>query len=386
MKSKMSILALATIAIVAFNACTKEASMATGTRVPVLPSEPFKYSEVPSGTSMMNPFGSISVNDAKANLGRVLFYETQLSVNNSTSCGTCHSQTKAFATNDRFNAGFNGGLTSRNVPPIVNPGTQSSYFWDMRESNLSAMVTQPISNHIEMGLEEPEYMLAKVKSLPYYNDLFAAAFGTSEINGSRIGEALSHFVGSMISPVSKFDAGATSGFANFTAEENLGRQLFMVDLPCAQCHGGDNFHGGWGSMIQNIGLDEDYEDDGTPGVDWNTGEPFDGWFKVPTLRNIALSAPYMHDGRFETLEEVVEFYNSGIQPHSQLAFQLREGWNGGQIFPGEGDSNGNGNGVQPLRMNLNPAEKQALIAFLKTLTDDSVIRQEKFADPFVFQE
>lgn len=376
MKRKISILALAALTIASFQACKKEGN-GTISREPSLPSEPFKYSELPQGSTMMNPFGSIQPNDHKATLGRVLFYETQLSVNNTTSCGTCHVQTKGFGTSNRFDAGFNGGMTSRNVPPITNPGTQTSYFWDMRESNLSAMVTQPIANHIEMGLEEPDYMVAKLKNIPYYQNLFANAFGSEEINASRIGEALSHFVGSMVSPASKFDEGVATNFANFTELENIGRQLFMNDLPCAQCHGGDNFHG-WGSTPANIGLETDYTDNGIPGTDWNTGETMDGWFKVPSLRNVELTAPYMHDGRFQTLEEVVEFYNSGIQPHPQLSFALREGWNG---FPGDifGTPAGTGS---PLRMNLNTLQKQALVAFLKTLTDDSVIRHEKFSDPF----
>ncbi|MFN0032767.1 MAG: cytochrome-c peroxidase [Flavobacteriales bacterium] len=380
MKKYISIFALAALAIAIAQSCSKEAANA-GIRIPVLPEQTEAYNELPTGSGIFNPFGNGTVNNEKATLGRVLFYETQLSVNNSTSCGSCHNQKQAFATGNAVDAGFNGGLTTRNVPPITNPGTQTSYFWDMRESNLQAMVTQPIANHIEMGLEEPEYMAAKVRSLTYYKPLFANAYGSEEVTPSKIGEALSHFVRAMISVNSKFDEGNLTNFTNYTEEENQGRQLFMNDLPCAQCHGGENFHG-WGSMAMNIGLDEVYSDPGVPGVDWNTGEAMNGWFKVPSLRNVALSAPYMHDGRFSTLEQVVEFYDNGIQPHNQLAFALREGWNGIITFEDD-DAPFDPNALNPLRMNLSNTEKKALVAFLKTLTDESTITHQKFSNPFV---
>lgn len=383
MKSSISILLIAAFVIAGVQACKKEGATA-GARIPVLPDDLQKYNELPEGAGIFNPFGNAQVINEKATLGRVLFYETQLSVNNSTSCGSCHNQMKGFATSNAVDAGFNGAMTSRNVPAITNPGTQSSYFWDMRESNLSAMVTQPIANHVEMGLEEPEFMAAKVKALPYYNDLFASAFGNAEVTPSRIGDALSHFVRAMISVSSKFDKGTLTNYTNFTEEENLGRQLFNNELPCGGCHGGENF-AGWGSQAMNIGLEETYVDPGVPGTDWSTGQPMNGWFKVPSLRNVAITAPYMHDGRFGTLEEVVDFYNADIKPHDQLAFNLRVGWDGG-IFPAEDGENPVGaNGVAPARLGLSEYEKKALVAFLKTLTDDSIIRDPKFADPFVLQ-
>lgn len=383
MKNYLPLLIVAALAIAGMQACKKE-NVTAGARVPVLPSAIQNYSELPaSGT--FNPFGFASISNEKATLGRVLFFETQLSVNNRTSCGTCHNQRKGFGTHNSVDEGFNGAMTSRNVPGIVNPGLQSSYFWDMRESNLNAMVTQPIANHVEMGLEEPEYMTAKVTALPYYNQLFQSAYGDENVTSERIGDALAHFVRSMVSCNSKFDQGKNSGFTNFTEEENIGRQLFMNDLPCAGCHGGDNF-AGWGSQALNIGLEENYADPGVPGTDWNTGQPMNGWFKVPSLRNVALTAPYMHDGRFTSLEDVVNFYNSGIKAHNQLSFNLRVGWNGGGgIFPEDDPNNTNPNGVQPLRMNLSTVEKKALVAFLNTLTDESIITQNKFSDPFVIQ-
>jgi len=303
------------------------------------------------------------------------------------SCGSCHLQSAAFADVAKFSNGFENAKTLRNTPAIVNAGTQTSYFWDMRESNLSAMVTQPIGNHIEMGLDQPEYILAKLKKLPYYESLFTNAFGSAEITMDKVGAALSNFVASMASVQTKYDAVAM-GQTAFTEEEQRGKDLFFMELPCSSCHGGENFSG-WGSMTQNIGLEMDYEDNGEPGTDWMTGKDRDGWFKVPSLRNVALTGPYMHDGRFATLEEVIDFYNEGIQPHEQLSFMLREGWNGGggiftpfegDFIPGVGDSS---SVIQPLKLQLNSDEKRALIAFLKTLSDEKISSDVKFSDPFV---
>jgi cytochrome c peroxidase len=365
-------------AMLALNACKKEAASGM-VRVPQLPEQTEKYAEVASGTFAT---GSVIINNERATLGRVLFYETQLSVNNSVSCGTCHLQSKGFADLGAVSTGFGGGRTSRNTPSIVNAATQSSYFWDMRENNLQNMVTQPIANHLEMGLEQPEYMIAKLKQLPYYEDLFVKAFGDANITSTRIGDALSQFVASMVSVNTKFDRNVASGNTEFNELEEMGRALFFNELPCATCHGGDNFSG-WGSIAENIGLDEEYSDPGMPGTDWMTGEERNGWFKVPTLRNIALTGPYMHDGRFATLEEVVDFYNSGVQAHPQLSFALREGWNSGGFVADDGIFEPMSTNAPPIRMNLTNLQKQALVAFLKTLTDDQLVTQAKYSDPFV---
>ncbi|MBX7050719.1 MAG: cytochrome-c peroxidase [Flavobacteriales bacterium] len=379
----INILILASLAAtVSIISCKKE-SAATVARTPQLPDEVFKYDEISTGSNGFNPAGNFVIDNNKSTLGRVLFYETQLSRNNRVSCGSCHLQSAAFADVAKLSNGFENAKTIRNTPAIINAGTQTSYFWDMREANLSAMVTQPIGNHIEMGLDQPEYILAKLKKLPYYESLFQNAYGSSEITMDRVGDALSNFVASMASVKTKYDA-VVMGQTSFTAEEERGRTLFFNDLPCGSCHGGENFSG-WGSMTQNIGLEMDYVDDGEPGTDWMTGAQRDGWFKVPSLRNVALTAPYMHDGRFATLEEVVDFYNEGIQPHEQLSFMLREGWNGG-FGPFEGDVLAGGDsvsGVQPLRLNLSDNDKHALVAFLKSLSDGNITSDVKFSDPFV---
>jgi cytochrome c peroxidase len=122
------------------------------------------------------------------------------------SCGSCHIQQKAFADLGASSTGFGGGKTSRNTPGIVNAATQSSYFWDLRENNLQNMVTQPIANHLEMGLEQPTYMVEKLNNLPYYQGLFTKAFGDNQITSERIGLALSHFVSALVSVNTKFES------------------------------------------------------------------------------------------------------------------------------------------------------------------------------------
>lgn len=382
MKKTTLIICTSFIAVIILNSCKRDSTEMVA-RMPNLPQELQKYDEITPGANGFVPTGNIQINNQKATLGRVLFYETQLSINNRVSCGSCHHQSKAFADKSAFSSGFENATTTRNTPAIINPGTQSSYFWDMRENNLMNMVVQPIANHIEMGLDRPEYIVAKVQNLTYYEPLFTAAFGDASITIERIGDALQNFVSAMVTTTSKYDIGASTNFSNFTAEELEGKELFNVTLPCASCHGGENF-AGWGSFTQNIGLDMDYSDNGQPGTDWITGHEMDGWFKVPSLRNVELTGPYMHDGRFSTLEEVVDFYDHGIQPHPQLSFSLQENWGGGivggpDIFIGNENNNGE---IKPLKMNLTPPQKKALIAFLKTLTDQKLISDSKFSDPF----
>ncbi|MFN9801159.1 MAG: cytochrome-c peroxidase, partial [Bacteroidota bacterium] len=154
---------------------------------------------------------------------------------------------------------------------------------------------------------------------------------------------------------------------------------------CSACHGGSELSGL--SEAANVGLDMDYEDDGVAGIH-ESGDPLDGWFKIPTLRNIEFTAPYMHDGRFATLEEVVEFYNSGMQPHPQLSTMLREHTDGGFFSLGTplgSQSALDPLGRQPLRMHMTPEEKRALVTFMKTLSDHNFIRDPRFSDPFVIR-
>ena len=314
-------------------------------------------------TPVTNP-----VTNAAATLGRTLFYDKRLSLNQTISCSSCHQREHGFSDSKKFSVGFLGGLTGRNSMGLSNARwyQRRAFFWDERAATLEDQVLQPIQNAVEMGMTLPG-LVTRLGAEPYYATLFTAAFGTADVTSDRISRALAQFVRSIVSTQSKYDNGAATGFTNFTAEENQGRQIFQTPNlgGCAACHGTDNFVPG--PNINNNGLEFPYVDLGRGGI---TGLPQDnGLFKVPSLRNIGLTAPYMHDGRFGTLEEVVEFYNSGVVDNPNLSPPLRNP----PGTPGAG---------QPRRLNLTAAQKAALVAFLKTLTDTSVTTDAKFADPF----
>jgi len=302
--------------------------------------------------------------DAGATLGRVLFYDKRLSTNQTISCSSCHQQQHGFSDPGKFSKGFNGGLTGRNSMGLSNARwyQRRHFFWDERANTLEDQVLQPIQNSVEMGMTLTA-LTNRLAAEPFYRNLFTATFGSPEATPNRVSRALAQFVRSIVSTRSKYDLGVTNNFATFTAQENLGRQMFFGQVgnaTCVACHGTDNFVPG--PNINNNGLENPYVDKGLGGI---TGRPQDeGLFKVPSLRNIALTAPYMHDGRFATLEEVVEFYNSGVVAHPNLSPPLR------------------GPGGLPLRLNLTPARKAALVAFLRTLTDTMIATDEKYSDPF----
>lgn len=308
-------------------------------------------------------FGHINDNpnitNEGATLGRVLFYDKHLSLNNSVSCASCHDQSRAFADPVALSEGFEGRKTTRNSMAIINPGLNNSLFWDSRASSVRSMSLEPVKNHIEMGMESMSVLKNKLAQLDYYPALFEKAYRNGQITEENISDAISQFLVSMVSFNSKFDSGIDNDFSNFTESERLGMQLFNSN--CSGCHSNesfgaaDSFGGDYqqSSGTANIGLDINYKDQGRG----------NGKFKIPALRNIALTGPYMHDGRFNTLEEVVEHYNSGVQNHPNLDSKLKSG-----------------NG--PRKFNLNANEKQALVAFLETLTDENYITEVKYSNPF----
>lgn len=301
--------------------------------------------------------------DVGATLGRVLFYDKRLSTNQTVSCSSCHQREHGFSDPRKFSVGFNGGLTGRNSMGLSNARwyQRRHFFWDERANTLEDQVLQPIQNATEMGMTL-DALTNRLAAEPFYTNLFTRTFGSPAVTSDRISRALAQFVRSIISTKSKYDTGVSNNFANFTLQENQGRQIFFGNGGCAACHGTDNFVPG--PALNNNGLEFPFVDLGVGGI---TGNPADnGKFKVPSLRNIELTGPYMHDGRFATLEAVVEFYNSGVVDNPNLSPPLRNP-------PPQG-------GVR--RLNLNPGQKAALVAFLKTLTDPSLATDEKFSDPF----
>ena len=343
--------------------------------------------ETPPSYSIQLPahFGGpsqASINKDKAILGRVLFYDKALSKNEAVSCASCHDQSKAFADPVAFSEGFDGELTKRNsfalgavasfessydgsttgVPSIFPPGA-GQLFWDNRASTIQEQSMQTLQDPIEMGMDLG-LLLERVKSKDYYQVLFEKAF-EGDITQENILNSIAEFINSMVVSDTRFDKGIAQHFKedgdfdNFTAAENLGKRLFLDN--CATCHGPNQVRVNLPSA--NNGLDMDYADQGI-GALTNIAND-NGVFKVPLLRNIELTGPYMHDGRFETLEEVVEHYNSGVQNHRNLHPLLKEEFVNG-----------------PKRLNLSDEEKAALVSFLKTLTDTRITTDERFSDPF----
>ena len=339
---------------------------------PTLPATTFRYSDAsnplprhfsqaaPNAGSPIRadntPASNITTN-AGATLGRVLFYDRRLSVNDRVSCSSCHQQQFAFSDTAKLSRGVAGGFTGRHSMGLTNARFYASarFFWDERAASLEAQVLQPIQDGTEMGMTLPN-VLAKLSATTYYPALFTAAFGTSEITSDRVSRALSQFVRSLVSVNAKFDRafgvnGVPNFAATFTAQELAGQNLFNGRAGCARCHG-TNAHISDG--VHNTGLDATITDVGAG----------NGRFKAPSLRNIAVRPPYMHDSRFRTIEQVIAFYDSGVQNNPGLDPRLR------------------GPGGRPLRLNLSAAERASLVAFLGTLTDNTFLTNEKFSNPF----
>ncbi len=347
----------------------------------LLPASPFNYAApvLPANFSV-NPIlaqdnmpATNVTTDAGAGLGRVLFYDKRLSTNQTISCASCHQQAHGFSDPRQFSVGFNGGLTGRNSMGLSNARwyQRKKFFWDERAATLEDQTLMPIQNSVEMGMTL-QALTNRLAAEPFYTNLFTQTFGTPDVTSERISRALAQFVRSIVSTRSKYDTGVSNNFANFTAQENLGRQIFFGQGPtfnhvtCSRCHNTDNFV--TATIVDNNGLENPSVDRGIGAITGLTAD--DGRFKVPSLRNIELTAPYMHDGRFATLEQVVEFYDSSVVAHPNLSPPLK-------VPPGNGAASGT-----PLRLNLTPAQKAALVAFMKTLTDPNLATEVKFSDPF----
>ncbi|MGB0429540.1 MAG: cytochrome-c peroxidase [Bacteroidia bacterium] len=314
-------------------------------------------------------------------LGRHLFYDKRLSVNNTISCATCHKQEYAFTDPRKLSIGFEGESTTRNSMSIVNMRWQQRFFWDARETSLEQQVLTPIQDHIEMGmtLDKAVKTLSKIK---IYKELFGNAFGDSEVTTERISFALAQFVRSIVSQNSKYDLtyGMPEGRIKkeLSAQEYLGYKLFTTHVApdnytgdndpgkitrganCDDCHNGQLITD---NRISNNGLDLIYADKGFGDISNKT--KYNGTFKTPTLRNIELTAPYMHDGRFKTLEEVIDHYDQHVKRHKNLDKEISEAGN-----------------HRIMKLDLTQNEKDALIAFLKTFTDHQLINDPKYANPF----
>ena len=355
--------------------------------IPVLPPVPYDYVNLNLPAHFTNPNFDITfwdntpannpLTDDGATLGRVLFYDKVLSQNDSISCGSCHKQEFSFSDTSMRSQGFHGGLTRRNTMTITNARWHfgGEMFWDHRASSMEDAVLMPIQDSVEMGLSLTQ-LVQKVEQQPYYAALFTNAFGDSSVTTSRIAMALSQFIRSIVSHTSQYDIGRAQvnvredPFPNFSNSENQGKAIFFNTQlngggDCSICHTAEAFVNTPAAVTCN-GLDLVSTTD--LGLYETTGMQSDiGRFKVPSLRNIELTAPYMHDGRFASLEEVVDFYSTGIQLHMNLA-------------PGLIDTIG---GTPVARQfNFSQTQKNDLVNFLKTLTDHTMTTEIKWSDPF----
>ncbi len=312
--------------------------------------------------------------NAMATLGRVLFYDTQLSSDNSVSCASCHKQELAFSDDIAFSHGVNGNVTDRNSLALgvfksfstysEDPGTQ--LFWDGRVTTLSEQMAQSLENPNEMGMKL-EDLIPKLNNLEYYNILTKKAFGTEQMESWMPFIAMEAFINSLTSTHAKIDiiqfpvnaSNSQEPWSNFTEAENLGKNIFLNN--CNLCHTAGLFEGT--VDFASNGLDLTYADNGVGDIT-NRYEDY-GVFKVPSLRNIEVTGPYMHDGRFSTLEEVIDFYSENIQSHPNLHPILQ--------YP---------NG-EPKKLEFTAEEKSALVSFLKTMTDQTILTEVKWSDPFL---
>ena len=341
-----------------------------------LPAQPFAYSFAPP--PHMGTTATTEIDVAKATLGRVLFYDKALSADFSTSCASCHQQSLAFADDKAFSEGIQNRITSRNsiglgsfVSVALYYPSSSNLFWDGRAHSFIEQMEETIANPNEMGMSM-DAIIERLEEQPYYEILFKKAYNNSDkITAQRMMEAIAEFMFSIKSVNSKLDKALN--FGGFTptsdfsldlqllsAQENRGKKLFADN--CYSCHRSSITFPSTSQLEHaNNGLDMTYTDEGIGGV--NSFGPHIGSFKIPSLRNIELTGPYMHVGRFETLEDVLDFYSNDIQNHENLDPRLKRH-------------------NEPIRFQFSEEDKADLLAFLKTLTDPTLLEDEKFSDPF----
>ena len=347
---KNAFVALLILCVAALQNCSKKDD-ATGTTIATLdlPAAPYNYSNIAfpphiatalaanDNTPVGNP-----ITDNGATLGRVLFYDKNLSKNNTISCASCHKQANSFTDNVQFSKGFDGGVTTRNSMALLNVRFYKSgkMFWDERSNTLEDQILQPIQNHVEMGMTLTD-LVAKLKTLDYYPDLFTRAFGTSTIDTIRISRSVAQFLRSIVTYQAKYDR-VKQGLEAFTTDERDGEQLFLaaggptgpggITATCAACHTPPEF---LTSQPAGPFALQDANDLGI--LNQNR-------FKVGSLRNITTGTLLFHNG---SVLDVPTMLASNIPAHG-----------------------------------VAPADRQKLFAFLQTLTDNSVTSDVRFSNPF----
>jgi cytochrome c peroxidase len=313
------------------------------------------------------PVNSLQVTVDGASLGRFLFYDPILSRDSTISCASCHKQAVAFGdSNIAFSKGIGGTLQKRNTPPLFNLLWSPGFFWDGRAADIESQVSHPLRQHDEMNMQWSE-VVNRLRSSKFYRAKFRQVFGSDNIDSTLISDAIGQFERTIISCNSKYDR-VLQGRSAFSEDESKGFVLIndMTKGDCLHCHTTDSDPLGTTFAFSNNGLDTNlnpllYKDKGRGGITNITSDY--GKFKIPSLRNVGLTAPYMHDGRFKTLEEVLNFYSDGVNMcaniDSKMEFANQHG------------------------THLTSLEKKQIIAFLHTLTDSALIYDKRFSNPFV---
>jgi len=310
-------------------------------------------------------------------LGRRLFYDPRLSANGAVSCSTCHIQRLAFTDGRARSVGVSGKPLAFNSMTLANLmwGPQH-FFWNGRADTLEDQAMVPIQHADEMA-QDTGRLVAELSADAAYRAMFETAYG--EVSAKAVARALASFERTLISSHSRYDQ-FLRGEVVLSPDEELGRKLFMAHpdvkvslrgANCIDCHSQFVTAGFTARYdgFSNNGLDD--EEHLQPGLQAVTGNPkHRGLFKVPSLRNVELTAPYMHDGRFQTLEDVLDHYDSGVKYSSTLSSLIVEADNRGEAASGR------------ISLHLTAGEKAAIIAFLRTLTDRDFVTAERFSDPF----
>lgn len=324
---------------------------------PVFLDTPVGFPEMPASDE--NPLSKEGIE-----LGRMLFYDPILSRDQTFACATCHQQKFAFSDGKRKTVGIQGNTLQRNTPGLFNLAWYPRLFWDGRSPSIEAQVLEPVRSHDEMNLDW-KTAARRIQSHPSYPEIFKNVFGDQLIDSILIAKAIAQFERSLISSNAKFDK-VLRGELYLTPSEYRGFVLMNDQTKgnCLHCHTTDGNALGTTGAMSNNGLQAYSKKQGDDlGLAAITADSMDfGKFKIPSLRNLLFTAPYMHDGRFESLEQVVDFYSEGLVNSPQIDSKMTGAAHGG--------------------MRLSVSEKKDIVNFLKTLSDSSFVSNPKYASPF----
>jgi cytochrome c peroxidase len=302
----------------------------------------------PPGFPAQQQFKKDPLTKERIELGRRLFYDGNLSADGSISCGSCHQQVGAFGTYDHdLSHGINGSHSNRNAPPLYNLLWRTSFGWDGRFSRMEDIIEAHLNSHIDMG-SNAEHVHMKLEALNKYQPYFKAAYGSADITKERLLNALASFTATMVSATTKYDS-VKQGLTTFNSTEQTGYTVFQIK--CSSCHREPLFAE---ESFRNIGLPLNPAINDKGKMDATSKREDSLKFRVPSLRNLFKSYPFMHDGRFVAFSQVFDHYSSGVQQSATMDAALKNG------------------------IPLSAAEQNALISFLRTLTDEQLVKDEKY--------